>query len=53
MKDIIVTQDIPTYLKENNITIQEWTDFAIEKFNLLRGDQVFYESNKLGYRKNG
>lgn len=51
-KDIIVSYNAIDYFKKKNITSKEWVNFCYKLYNLSKGDQVFYEGNTIGYRRN-
>ena len=49
---IIVSENALEYFQANGITSKEWVDYCAEKYDLKSGDMVFYEGNKIGYRRN-
>ena len=51
MKDTIVSEDAKKYFAENGITSNECLEFCEKKFNLIKGDKVFYEGNRIGYKR--
>jgi len=51
MKDVIVSEDAEKYFNENKINSKEWIEYCRKKYDLVEGDIVFYEGNKIGYKR--
>ena len=50
-KSKIISKDAKRYFKDNKVNRESVVDFITKKYNLEKGDCVFYEGNILGYTR--